>query len=122
VGTPRGRLSKLEKEFLKQPWAQVRDALEVKLLAREGEVYILARSQGRRQKERGMRRRRLKALWTRLHELRKQQLTRDELLLKLGQRGRKPGRPTGWGRFTLPKRQVARRCSASRCGKTNCAR
>ena len=84
VGTPRGRLTKLEKDFLKQPWAQVKDSLQVKLLPRQGELYILARSQGRRQKERGMRQRRLKALWNRLHELQRQKLTRDELLLKLG--------------------------------------
>jgi hypothetical protein len=84
VGTPRGRLTKLEKEFLKLPWARVKDSLEVKLLPQEGELYILARSQGRRKKERAMRRRRLKQLWKRLHELQRQKLTRDELLLKLG--------------------------------------
>jgi hypothetical protein len=32
VGTPRGRLSKLERDFLAQPWAQVRDAVAVKLV------------------------------------------------------------------------------------------
>jgi transposase len=58
--------------------------LEVKLLQQEGELYILARSQGRRQKERAMRRRRLKQLWKRLQELQRQELSRDELLLKLG--------------------------------------
>jgi len=84
VGTPRGKLTKLEKEFLKLEWAQVKDSLEVKLLPQEGELYILARSQGRREKERAIRRRRLKQLWRRLHELRRQKLTRDELLLKLG--------------------------------------
>lgn len=84
VGTPRGRLTRLEKEFLKQPWATVRESVEVKLLPQEGELYVLARSQGRRQKERGMRRRRLKRLWRRLKELQHQKLTRDELLLKLG--------------------------------------
>ena len=84
VGTQRGRLTKLEKEFLKLPWAKVKDSLEVKLLPQEGELYILARSQGRRKKERAMRRRRLKRLWHRLHELQRQKLTRDELLLKLG--------------------------------------
>jgi len=84
VGTPRGRLSRMEKDFLQQPWAKVKDSVEVKLLPREGELYILARSQGRRQKERAMRRRRLKRLWKRLHELQAQRLTRDELLLKLG--------------------------------------
>jgi transposase len=84
VGTPRGRLTRLEKDFLQRPWAQVKDCLEVKLLQQEGELYILARSQGRRQKERAMRRRRLKQLWKRLQELQRQELSRDELLLKLG--------------------------------------
>src|SRR5512137_73146 len=84
VGTQRGRLTKLEKEFLKLPWARVKDSLEVKLLPQQGELYILARSDGRRKKERAMRRRRLKKLWSRLHELQRQKLTRDELLLKLG--------------------------------------
>src|ERR1700756_4399622 len=56
VGTPRGRLSKLEKQFLELPWAKVKESVEVKLLAQKGELYILARSQGRWQKERAMRR------------------------------------------------------------------
>src|SRR5947208_1681748 len=36
VGTPRGRLTRLEKEFLKLPWAKVKDSLEVKTLAAGG--------------------------------------------------------------------------------------
>ena len=92
VGTPRGRLSKLEKEFLPRPWAKVKESVEVTLLGREGEVYILARSAGRRQKEGAIRRRRLKRLWQRLHELQAQDLTRDELLLKLGAAQAEAGR------------------------------
>jgi hypothetical protein len=92
VGTPRGRLSKLEKPFLQRPWSKVKEAVEVKLLPREGELYILTRSEGRRQKERGIRRRRLKRLWQRLHELQAQDLTRDELLLKLGAAKAEAGR------------------------------
>jgi transposase len=84
VGTPRGRLSQLEKDFLSQPWADVRDAVHVKLVEHDGELYILARSDGRRDKEQAMRRRRLKKLVKRLHELRQQKLTRDQLLIKLG--------------------------------------
>ena len=83
VGTPRGRLMRLEKEFLKLPWIQVKDFVEVKLLPQQGELYILALSQGRRRKERAMRRR-LKQLWKRLHGLQRQKLSRDDLLLKLG--------------------------------------
>jgi transposase len=93
VGTPRGRLTKLEKAFLQLPWSRVKEAVEVKLLAQEGELYILTRSQGRQQKERALRRRRLKRLWPRLKELQGQQLTRDELLLKLGAVKAEVGRP-----------------------------
>lgn len=32
VGTPKGRLSKLEKDLTEQPWTQVRDQVQVKLL------------------------------------------------------------------------------------------
>ena len=84
VGTPRGRLSKLEKAFLALPWEKAQESVEVKLLPQQGELYILARSTGRMLKERSIRRRRLKQLWKRLHELQQQKLKRDELLLKLG--------------------------------------
>jgi len=84
VGTPRGRLSQLEQEFLAKPWAEVRDAVQVKLVEQDGELYILARSGARRDKEQAMRRRRLRTLINRLRELRQQKLTRDQLLIKLG--------------------------------------
>jgi len=105
VGTQRGRLTKLEKEFLKLPWARVKDCLEVKLLPQEGELYILARSQGRRKKERAMRRRRLKQLWKRLHELQRQKLTRDELLLKLGAAKAEAGKAYRLVEVQVPKAQ-----------------
>jgi len=84
VGTPRGRLSQLEQEFLVKPWADVRDAVQVKLVEQDGELYILARSGARRDKEQAMRRRRLRKLINRLRELGQQKLTRDQLLIKLG--------------------------------------
>ena len=85
VGTPRGRLSQLESQLLSQPWMQVQDQIEVKL-ARAGEdLYVLTRSGGRRDKERSMRRRRLKKLWKRLQRIQEMKhLRRDDLLLKLG--------------------------------------
>ena len=70
VGTPKGRLTALERSFLALPWREVRDAVEVKLLAHDSEVYVLARSRARVLKERSMRRRRLRKLWRRLGELR----------------------------------------------------
>lgn len=84
VGTPRGRLSRMEQAFLAKPWAETRDAVQVKLVEQDGEVYILARSDARREKEQAMRRRRLRKLLARLKELRQQTLSRDQLLLKLG--------------------------------------
>jgi hypothetical protein len=95
VGTPRGRLGQLEQNFLTKPWAQVRDAVQVKLVEQDGELYILARSGARRDKEQAMRRRRLKKLIKRLHELRQQKLTRDQLLIKLGA-ARKEAGPAAW--------------------------
>jgi transposase len=102
VGTPKGRLSKLEKAFLDQPWTQVRQAVEVKLLESEGEVYILARSHGRMHKERAMRQRRLKRLWHRLGDLKQQTLSRDQLLLKLGAAKKEAGRAYGLVDIQLP--------------------
>jgi hypothetical protein len=103
VGTPRGRLSKLQKQFLELPWAKVKESVEVKLLPREGELYILARSEGRRQKERAIRRRRLKHLWARLRELQGQELTRDDLLLKLGAAKAEAGRVYRLVEVQVPK-------------------
>ena len=92
VGTPKGRLTRLEQSFVGLPWRAVRESVEVKLLAQDGELYILAQSRARIFKERGMRQRRLKKLWRRLHELRGQSLRRDELLLKLGAAKKEAGR------------------------------
>ena len=84
VGTPKGRLTKLEKALADKPWQQVREQLRVKLLPQENEVYVLAESGARTAKERGMRRRKLKALWQRLKEIQMQDLTRDQRIEKLG--------------------------------------
>ena len=92
VGTPKGRLTRLEKAFLELPWQEVRRSVEVKLLTEEGELYVLVRSEGRLLKERGMRRRRLKKLWRRLGELQRQSNSRDRLMLKLGAAKKEAGR------------------------------
>ena len=103
VGTPKGRLTRLEKSFAGLPWREVRESVEVKLLAEDGELYILAKSRARVLKERGMRRRRLKKLWRRLHELRGQSLKRDELLLKLGAAKKEAGRAWHLVEIRLPR-------------------
>jgi hypothetical protein len=91
VGTPKGRLSKLEAQLLEQPWQQVRPGIEVKVAPQENELYLLAQSRGRRNKERAMRRRHLKALWKRLRQLQAMKLSARQLFLKLGEaKGRYP--------------------------------
>jgi len=94
VGTPKGRLGSLENELADRPWAQVREGVEVKLLPREGELYVLAQSHARVCKERAMRQRQLKKLWKRLKQLQGMTIKRDELLIKLGQA--KSDSPAGW--------------------------
>lgn len=84
VGTPKGRLTKLEKDLVEKPWQEARPGVTVKLLPQAGELYVLARSADREAKERAMRRRQLKKLWHRLHELQARKLRREELLMKLG--------------------------------------
>lgn len=94
VGTPKGRLGKLETELLALDWQKAREGVEVKLLPRTGELYVLARSRDRVAKERSMRRRQLKKLWARLAELKHQAPARDALLLKLG--AAKNQSPSAW--------------------------
>jgi hypothetical protein len=104
VGTPKGRLSRYEQALTDRPWHKVREGVEVKLLPQDEEVYVLARSRDRIQKERSMRRRQLQRLWKRLHQLKAMKLTRDELLLKLG--AAKQPSPSVWRlvNIELPER------------------
>ncbi len=95
VGTPKGRLSRYEQALTERPWHQVREGVEVKLLPQDNEVYVLARV-GSGEKERSMRRRQLRRLWRRLHELKEMKLSRDELLLKLGAAKQQSPPDGGW--------------------------
>jgi hypothetical protein len=84
VGTPKGRLNRLEQALLAKPWREARPGVRVKLLPQEGELYVFAESQERIGKERSMRRRQLKWLWARLAQLAAMKQPRDALLMKLG--------------------------------------
>ena len=55
VGTPRGRLTRLEKQLVDKPWHSARPGVKVKLLIEQGELYVLAESHDRIAKERSMR-------------------------------------------------------------------
>ena len=92
VGTPKGRLSRLEKPLLAKPWVAARDGVQVKLLAEDNELYVYAESVDRVTKERAMRKRQMKWLWKRLRELVVMEISREEMLMKLGAaRSRAPG-------------------------------
>jgi hypothetical protein len=84
VGTPKGRLTRLEQALLVKPWHEARPGVKVRLLAQDGELYVFAQSEDRIAKERSMRRRQLKWLWARLAQLRAMVPARDALLMKLG--------------------------------------
>lgn len=103
VGTPKGRLNKLEQSFLAQPWAKVRDGVQVKRLATDEDVYVLAQSDARIGKERGMRRKRLRRYIERLKALQGQSLTRDQLLMKLGAAKHDAGRSANLVKVSIPK-------------------
>jgi transposase len=94
VGTPKGRLTRLEQALLDQPWHAARPGVQVKLLAQDDELYVFAESRDRVAKERSMRRRQLKWLWARLKKLSTMSLTRDALLMKLG--AAKTKTPAAW--------------------------
>ncbi|MBO0717995.1 MAG: IS1634 family transposase, partial [Rhizobiales bacterium] len=94
VGTPKGRLTQLEKKLLDKPWQEARSGVQVKLLKQDDELYVFAESADRVAKERAMRRRQLKKLWARLKQLDGMELSREELLMKLG--AARAEWPTGW--------------------------
>ena len=107
VGTPKGRLTKLEKAFLSEPWQQVREGVEVKRLVQGEDTYVLAQSTKRIDKERAMRRRRLRRYVARLQALQKQKLSRDELLMKVGAAKKDAGRAAGVIPLHLPDKDAA---------------
>ena len=103
VGTPKGRLSSLEKKLAEQPWVKAREKVQVKLHREENELFVLVESQDRLQKERAMRQSRLRRYWNRLQEIgRMKELSRDELLKKLGAAQAQAGRAKGLVQVRVP--------------------
>ena len=107
VGTPKARLTRLERELLAKPWQSARPGVQVKLLPQEGELYVFAQSADRVAKERAMRRRALKWLWARLKKLATMTLSREALLMKLGAARAKT--PAAWRlvRIELAEKQAS---------------
>lgn len=103
VGTPKGRVNQHEKKWLDLPWQKVRDSVEVKLYEHEGELYILAKSAGRQQKEMAIRRKRLVRLLRKLRAMRRSLPSRDQLLLRIGAAKTEAGRAFGFLKLCLPE-------------------
>lgn len=102
VGTPKGRLTKVEQSFLTRSWKEVHEGVAVKLLDDSGELLVLARSDDRVKKERAMRMRKLRKLYAGLNELQRQAPHRDTLLKKLGALTHEAGRAANLVEIIVP--------------------
>jgi transposase len=104
VGTPKGRIHQHEKKWLDLPWQKVRDSVDVKLYEHEGELYVLAKSEGRQAKEIAIRRKRLAPLLRKLRAMRKSLPKRDQLLLRIGAAKKEAGRAFGFVKIQVPNK------------------
>jgi transposase len=102
VGTPKARVSKYEKQWLELPWQKVRESVEVKLFSRDGELYVLAKSEGRQAKEIAIRRKKLARLLRKLRAMRRSCPKRDQLLMRVGAAKTEAGRAFGFVKINLP--------------------
>jgi len=102
VGTPKSKISQHEQQWLDLPWTKVRESVDVKLYTHENELYVLAKSEGRQQKEIAMRRRRLVRLLLKLRAMRRSLPSRDRLLLRIGAAKAAAGRAFGFVNIQLP--------------------
>ena len=72
VGTPRAQLKAYEKQLLEGSWRKISQEVEVQLVGQEQEVYVLCRSDRRKEKEAAMRRRVVLGLMRGLVKVRRQ--------------------------------------------------
>lgn len=102
VGTSKAKIQQHERKWLDLPWQKVRDSVEVKLFEQEGELYVLAKSEGRQAKERAMRRQRLVRLLRKLRAMRRSLPPRDQLLMRIGAAKAEAGRAFGFVKLQVP--------------------
>ena len=103
VGTPRSKIRQYEKKWLDRSWQKVRESVEVKLLAEAGELYVLAKSEGRRLKETAMRRKKLVRLLRKLRAMQRSAPRRDQLLLRVGAARKEAGSAFRFLQVQLPR-------------------
>ena len=120
VGTSRAKVKQYEKKWLDLPWQKVRESVSVKLFAKDGELYVLAKSEGRQAKEMAMRRKKLVRLLRKLRAMRRSGPKRDQLLMRVGAAKTEAGRAFGFVKITLPKagEEVTRQTFTFRLDKT----
>ena len=94
--------------------------MDVKLFEQDGELYVLAKSEGRRAKETAMRRKRLVRLLKKLRALRRNLPSRDQLLMRLGAAKSAAGRALTFSRHQTADREVeialAQPAATASCG------
>ena len=103
VGTPKGKIKQYEKKWLDLPWQKVRESVDVKLFAQDGELYVLAKSEGRQAKETAMRRKRLARLLRKLRAMRRSLPSLVQLLMRLGAAKSEAGRAFHFVQMQVPK-------------------
>ena len=116
VGTPKGKINQHAKKWLDLPWQKVRDSVEVKLYQQEGELYVLAKSEGRQAKEMAMRRKRLARLLRKLRVMRKSLPQRDQLLLRIGAAKKEAGQAVTRETFSFRVDKAKLRAAEQRDG------
>lgn len=102
VGTPRSKVRQYEKKWLDLSWQKVRESVDVKLFTEDGELYVLAKSEGRRAKERAMRRKKLARLLRKLRAMQRSGPRRDQLLLRIGAARKEAGSAFRFLHLQLP--------------------
>ena len=103
VGTSKGKITQYEQQWLDLPWQKVRDSVEVKLFEQSGELYVLAKSDGRQRKESAIRRKRLVRLLRKLRAMRRSLPSRDRLLMRIGAAKTEAGRAFGFMEIHVPE-------------------
>jgi transposase len=102
VGTPKSKIQKHEEKWLHLPWQQMRDSVDVKLYEESGELYVLAKSQGRQDKETAIRRKRLARLLRKLRAIRRSLPARDQILMRIGAAKKDAGRAFAFVKIRIP--------------------
>ena len=83
VGTPKARVKETRPIWESMSWIKIRETVEVKSFPSSDELYVVAKSDGRRLKEMAIRRKKLAKLLRSLRKMRRE-TSRDRLLMRIG--------------------------------------